>query len=331
MTDRLTNPARRDAVDALLRDVRVTSTLYCRSILTAPWGFGVQARQLAAFHLVASGGCWLEVGAPGEAIELRPGDLVILPRGDTHWLRDDLESPMLWLEDLVAAHPVDSELRLKGGGGGLAPELLCGAFAIEGSERHPLFSALPAAIRIHGDGERALPWLAMTVELIRVRVADSAAGSAVVLERLSEALLTQALRAALAEPGLDETLNAEVLSDRGIGPAVRAIHDDPEHAWTLGELSRLATMSRSAFAARFRALTGDSPIRYASRCRLARAAHRLRTTDATLAEIARGAGYESEFSFSRAFRRLFGVAPGLYRHRGDADAAMEALRGGRAR
>jgi AraC-like DNA-binding protein len=72
-------------------------------------------------------------------------------------------------------------------------------------------------------------------------------------------------------------------------------------------------MSRSAFAARFRALTGDSPIRYATRCRLARAAQRLRTSNATLAEIAREAGYESEFSFSRAFKRAFGVAPGAYR------------------
>ena len=75
-------------------------------------------------------------------------------------------------------------------------------------------------------------------------------------------------------------------------------------------------MSRSAFAARFRALTGDSPIRYVTRCRLARAARQLRSTDAPLGEISLRAGYESVFSFSRAFKRAFGAPPGAYRERG---------------
>jgi AraC-like DNA-binding protein len=72
-------------------------------------------------------------------------------------------------------------------------------------------------------------------------------------------------------------------------------------------------MSRSSFAERFRALTGDSPIRYVTRCRLARAATHLRTTTMPLAEIARHAGYESAFSFSRAFKRAFAVPPRVYR------------------
>jgi AraC-like DNA-binding protein len=322
MTERLSSSVEPDTVDALLRDLRVASTVYCRSTLTAPWGFGVRARGLAAFHVITKGECWLQVDGEADTRHLRAGDLVILPRGDTHWLRDDPDSPTLWLEDLLANHPVDADLRLRDGGSGPPTDLLCGAFAIEGSRQHPVLSALPTAINLRGDGERALPWLATTLELLALAIDAPGAGAAVVVERLSDVMLAQALRAALVELEDAEGLNLELLRDGGIAPAVRAIHERPQHGWTLGELSRLTSMSRSAFAARFRALTGDSPIRYVTRCRLARAARQLRTTDATLAEIARNAGYESEFSFSRAFKRAFGIAPSAYRDHNETDAAM---------
>src|SRR5207244_10188508 len=113
-----------------------------------------------------------------------------------------------------------------------------------------------------------------------------------------------------------------LLNDRGIAPAIRAMHEHAERAWSLGELAGLCAMSRSAFASRFRALTGDSPIRYATRCRLNRAARQLRTSEATLAQIALLAGYESEFSFSRAFKRAFGIPPRAYRDQDDGTNAI---------
>jgi len=281
----------------------------------------VRARGLAAFHVVTAGECWLQVD-DGEPQLLHAGDLVILPRGNRHWLRDDPASPTLWLEDLLRKDSVDSELRLHSGGGGAITELLCGAFALEGSGYHPLLSALPSAILIAGGGERPPPWLTVTLDLVSIEVHSSGAGGAVVLERLSEVLLAQALRVTLLDLHATEHLEPELLQDRGIAPAVRAIHEHPERAWSLGELAALCAMSRSTLAARFRRLTGDSPIRYVTRCRLTRAARQLRTSDLGLAEIGRLAGYESEFSFSRAFKRAFGVAPRAYRERDDGETAM---------
>jgi AraC-like DNA-binding protein len=189
------------------------------------------------------------------------------------------------------------------------------AFELEGSRQHPMLAALPPVICVRGDGNEPLPWLASTIELVSTAVHAPGAGGAAVLERVSEVLLGQALRTTLLELRQEESLHLEALYDRGIAPAVRAIHEHPEHAWTVGELGDLRAMSRSAFAARFRTLTGDSPIRYVARCPLARAARELRTTDESLGQIARTAGYESVFAFSRASKRAFGVPPRAYRAR----------------
>jgi AraC-like DNA-binding protein len=81
----------------------------------------------------------------------------------------------------------------------------------------------------------------------------------------------------------------------------------------VGAIGAHIGLSRSAFSARFRELVGESPKRYLTRCRLAKAATLLHATDLSLATIARRTGYETEFSFSRAFKRTFGIAPGTYR------------------
>jgi AraC-like DNA-binding protein len=188
-----------------------------------------------------------------------------------------------------------------------------------------VLASLPVVVRTPGAGGHALPWLAAMLELVSLQTHSIGAGATVVLERLSEVMITQALRTSLLDLHATESLDLEALHDRGIAPAVRAIHDHPERTWTLGELARISAMSRSAFAARFRALTGDSPMRYVTRCRLARAARRLRTTDAALAEVAQQAGYETEFAFSRAFKRSFGVPPGVYRKQDEGRHAVRNL------
>ena len=319
MTERLLASVERDAVDALLRDLRVSSTLFCRSAFSAPWGFGVHAHGRAAFHIVTAGACWLQVDGNADLRQLQTGDLAVLPRGDAHWLRDDPASPTLWLEDLLARDPVERDLRLTSGGGGETTELVCGAFALDGGDQHPVLAALPSVICVHGESERPVPWLAQMLELVRLEIHAPGLGATAMLERVSDVLLAQAVRAALREFRDAESLTLEALHDRGVAPAVRAIHERPEHSWSVGELADLSSMSRSAFASRFRALTGDSPIRYVTRCRIARAAREVRMTETALGEIARRAGYESVFSFSRAFKRAFGVPPRAYRDRAKTD------------
>jgi AraC-like DNA-binding protein len=88
---------------------------------------------------------------------------------------------------------------------------------------------------------------------------------------------------------------------------------EPQQRWTVTRLARAVGLSRAAFARRFSAATGESPLRYLAELRLALAATSLEAGDESLAELARRVGYASEFAFSRAFKRRYGVAPGTYR------------------
>ena len=143
-------------------------------------------------------------------------------------------------------------------------------------------------------------------------------------------LLAQALRVALAELQSSDGAGVLALRDPQMAAAIERIHRRPDHPWTVGELAAEVALSRSAFSARFRQVVGESPKRYIIRTRLAHAAALLHQTDASLAEIAFRIGYGTEFSFAKAFKRSFGIAPGTYRGQPsgvpglgrDPDAAM---------
>jgi AraC-like DNA-binding protein len=302
-----------DPVSQVLRLIQIRSTVYCRSVMGAPWGFGVEAHGNPAFHIVTAGSCWLQVAGEPEQIALQAGDLVVLPAGHRHWMRDDPMTPAPELEEILGGTPLDERRRLHHGGGGPRTGLLCGGFALNGGHAHPILGALPTAIHIRGTAGRPVPWLAATLALLSAETASSAPGADAVLTRLADALLTQALRVALAELESANGASISALRDPQIAAAIEMIHRQPERTWTVGEVASAVALSRSAFAARFRQLVGESPRRYITRARLAHAAALLNTTEAPLAEIAARAGYGSEFSFGKAFKRTFGVSPGAYR------------------
>ncbi len=103
--------------------------------------------------------------------------------------------------------------------------------------------------------------------------------------------------------------------DSHVERALTAMRCDPSRRWTVASLARIAGLSRAPFARRFERAMGVPPLRYLTDLRLRLAAARLVTTDARLAEIACEVGYATEFSFAKAFRRTFGIAPGSFRRR----------------
>ncbi len=118
-------------------------------------------------------------------------------------------------------------------------------------------------------------------------------------------------RRLVGEPAND--VPREAPRDTQIDRALAAMNADPRRRWTVAELARIAGLSRAAFARRFAKACGVGPVQHLIERRLQLAADQLLTSDASLAEIADAVGYATEFAFSKAFKRRFGLAPGRFR------------------
>jgi AraC-like DNA-binding protein len=104
--------------------------------------------------------------------------------------------------------------------------------------------------------------------------------------------------------------------DLRLARVLRALKAEPARPWRVSELAKLAGASRASLVRLFHATTGLAPKRWLSVLRLELAAELLAHGAPTLSEVALAVGYRSVFSFSRAFKRQYGVAPADFRRGG---------------
>lgn len=185
-----------------------------------------------------------------------------------------------------------------------------------------MLRGLPRTIVLPGTDGAPQPWLAPLVEALHAEAFAPGPGGDLVMARLSDALLVRALRHSAEGPsgGPEHRGWLAGLRDPSVAAALRAIHADLAHPWTLAALARTAGLSRAAFAARFADRVGEPPMRYVLALRMVRARRLLLEPRATVAAVAARVGYGSDVAFAAAFKREVGVAPGAYR-RAAADSA----------
>ncbi len=305
---------RPDDLSAVLQSVRFQTAIFCRSELGAPWGFSVLGREFATFHLVARGRCCLRVDGLKPLVWLGDGDLVILPTGRAHTVRDVPSSPITHLEDLIAGAPRDADGTLSFGGGGSSTVLLCGGFQFEDCS-NPLLASLPPLIHLRGQRRGTDGWLNLLLAFLTEEAELRRPGADAMMVRMADLLFMEAVRAYASAPGTPKLGLSAALRDPRIAVTVVSIHREPEAKWDIRRLARQASMSRAAFVDRFKALVGESPISYVTRCRMSRAAALLASSQVPLSQIAARTGYESEASFGRAFKRNVGMTPAAYRRK----------------
>lgn len=191
--------------------------------------------------------------------------------------------------------------------------LLLGAY---GGSRCPVTSVWAGSDRlVHLDAATtaAVPTVRAIVDILVGEMGASAGGIEPMVGGLLDALMVAILRAATRAPDGTWLRGAD---DAVAGPALRAMHRAPAEPWTLERLARVAGVSRSLFARRFATQVGESPMEYLRRWRMAMASRLLLSdADREIEAIARAVGYESQYAFSRAFKRVVGEPPGRFRRR----------------
>jgi len=309
-------PEYRADMDVLADVISLLQTkgqLYGRLAFTAPWGFAFPGNKGICL-LVTRGSCFLGVDQQA-LIPLVGGDFVFLPEPESYSLRSSSEIAVRSILEIISPEAFRHARVITYEGGGTPTSLIAGCFTFATPESAWLVKYLPPVLHLSASDTHAAPWFQSTLQFLAAELAQDQPGSAVIVDRLADVLFVQALRTRIHAPspeGHPSWLRA--LADPQIGTALQLMHAEPGRAWTVPDLARQVSMSRSAFAARFRALVGATPLDHLTQWRMVRAASMLREhRPVTLAAIACAVGYASESAFGKVFRRVLGGSPGQYR------------------
>jgi AraC-like DNA-binding protein len=281
-----------DDLSELMRHLHLQTRVFHRTTHCGQWVLDGAYERKAMFHLVASGGCVLRTGGGAADVMLGAGDAVLFHRPQDHSLVAPLDA-----DDTVATL------------------LLCGYFEFGSPLAEVLLASLPGQLLLRHEpsprgGNTGAP--AALLQLIVAEAEQNGPGAMLLMDKLADALFMYALRQCLGDGRVEQGL-LRAISDPWLGPALLAVHRDPQHAWTVAGLAETVHLSRAAFARRFAQSVGVTPMEYVTVLRMQQARSALVDSGVSVAEAAAIAGYATEAAFSRAFKRMHGMAPGASR------------------
>ncbi|TDB88395.1 AraC family transcriptional regulator [Actinomadura sp. KC216] len=308
-----------DALTDLLDGPRARGAFMLRASLNPPWSVRIQDEAPITLLSMVRDDAWL-IPDDGEPRRVSPGDMVIFRGPDPYTVSDDpATEPQIVIHPgqyctTLDGTPMSEAMDLGVRAWGNAPDgstvMLIGAYQMRGAVTQRLLSALPPIAIVRGD-----TWRSPLVDVLGEEIGRDEPGQDVVLDRLLDLLLIATLRAWFSRPDAEAPGWYRAHGDPVVGPAVRLLHDDLSHPWTVADLASKVGVSRAALAQRFTKQIGEPPMSYLTGIRLAQAADLLRESDATLEAVARQVGYGNAFALSTAFKREHGVSPQEYRAR----------------
>jgi AraC-like DNA-binding protein len=303
----------------LLDGPRARGAFLLRSTMRSPWCIRCEDRAPLSLVAMVREHAYVYTDG-GDPVRIGPGDIVVTLGPDVYTVADDPATPVQ-----IVVHPgqvcttpdgrpmseaMDLGVRTWGNDPGGPTEMLIGTYQMRGAVTQRLLSALPGMLVV-----KAGSWDSPLVTLLRQEIVKDDPGQDIVLDRLLDLLLIAVLRTWFSRPDAQAPGWYGAHGDPVVGPALRLLHENLAHSWTIAELATKVGVSRAALAQRFGRLVGEPPMAYLTGLRLAQAADLIRETDATLEAVARQVGYSTAFALSTAFKREHGVSPQDYRDR----------------
>lgn len=310
-----------DALTEMLRGLRLDGVEYGRCKPCAPWATAFPAGESARFHFLAAGSAFLQTPGGGWT-ELKAGDAVLLPHGDAHVLASEpglsakpfASLPRKTLCDGI----VDVECSTARGSNLLFFAIM--RFNVD--KHHPLLQMMPDVMQTR-DLAASEPTIPPLLDAMMREVEMNRVGSGGMLARLADVLTATLIRTWVECGGAQSSGWIAAVNNPDIGRVLAAIHMDPSQDWSVDLLAKLMGASRSGFAQRFADAVGETPARYVVRTRMQQAHQWLREGQ-RVASVAEKLGYDSEASFSRAFKRIMGAPPSQFRKRDSAVAFVSS-------
>lgn len=275
------------------------------------------AEQIVSYHVVTEGPCWAAVDGE-RPVRLDAGDILLIPHGDAYVMSSaaglctasGFDATLAFFRSMAAGELPFTVV--EGGGGPGCTRVICGFLGCDVRPFNPVLAALPRMLVLRGCRDEADP-LTHLIELTLAEARTSRPGGRCVLLRLSELMFVEVIRRCVTDSPAGATGWLAGLRDEAVGRALALLHGEPGFPWTLERLARAAHVSRSTLAERFVALVGQPPMHYLASWRMQLAARQLVDGTAKVRAIAHELGYESEAAFTRAFKKLVGVAPAHWR------------------
>jgi AraC-like DNA-binding protein len=301
-----------DVLTTVLNALQFKGKVFCYTKLTAPWALRLQRKDFALFHFFESGEGWIKLEETCAETAVVSGDLVIVPHGVAHILRDNSKTKAVDVEQLFPCRDV---LTLRHGGGGAETTTVCGAFAFENEIGNPILPLLPDVIHVPREKIQNAIWLEPMLRLLAHEAQNPREGSGSIIGHLTGIIFVQAVRAWIESQPQGHGGWLGALRDKQISAAMNLMHQKPHVPWTIARLAAEVGMSRSPFATKFASLVGEPPLSYLTKWRMNLAASYLQDEQISIREVAERVGYESQASFTNAFKRNFSVSPREYKEK----------------
>jgi AraC-like DNA-binding protein len=298
-----------DPLTEVFSSMNIKRALFDRLEVTAPWGLKSTCGHDIKFGLILSGSAVLKVSSQKVSTPLSGGDVFIILDDSEFSIMDKSGSETMDCAEMKN-YLVGNTVKL--GGGGAQTIFIIGRFEINLLDANPILKILPKFLHLKLNKNRTHSFQSV-LELLSLETQQPGLASNSMINKLCEMMFIHSVRVFVdeSEGGKQDWLAG--LADKQLSETIQLIHKNLDKNWTVESMALSAKMSRSAFAALFKRVIGNSPLEYLTQWRMHKAGQLIRKNDAKLSQIGAAVGYGSESAFTKVFKKEMSMTPSEFR------------------